>query len=71
MSTYDEPDYDDVIVELPDDDTFTIGQSYDVRAATTLSCKKCGNKSFVVGQGSYFTAISCEKCNWQKCIHNG
>ena len=48
---YVQPDFDDVIKELVDDKTFIIGQSYDDNAAITLSCRKCGNKQFNVGQG--------------------
>jgi ribosomal protein S27E len=68
---YKEPDFYDVIKELPDDETFVIGQSYEEYAATTLACKKCGNTAFRVGQGSYFTAIKCTECDWQLCIHEG
>ena len=68
---YKQPEYDDVIQELPDDETFEIGQNYKKVAATTLSCKRCGNTAFMVGKGSYYTAVKCSACDWQLCIHDG
>jgi hypothetical protein len=68
---YNEPYYEEVIKKLPDDESFQIGQSYDNRTVTTLSCAKCGGKEFTVGRGSWFTAIKCPKCQWELCIHNG
>ena len=53
------------------DETFHIGQCYEEEAATTLVCAKCEGKIFNVGQGSYFTAIRCVKCEWEQCIHDG
>lgn len=37
----------------------------------TIYCKICGGKEFYVGQGSYFTALKCKKCNWEACVHDG
>ena len=68
---YKEPAWHDVFVKLEDDKTFKIGQCYEDQAATTIACKKCGSHEFNVGQGSYFTAIKCVKCDWQICIHEG
>ena len=68
---YSEPDYEDVIKELPHDRTFIIGQCYDEKAATTLSCKKCSNTAFRVGKGTHYTAIKCTACSWQLCVHDG
>jgi len=68
---YKQPKYDEVIKELPDDETFIIGQCYEDEAATTMSCKKCGGIAFNVGQGSYYTVIKCISCDWQLCIHDG
>jgi len=68
---YEEPEWGDVILKLPDDESFDIGQSYERKAATTICCKKCGGREFVVGQGNYHTAIKCPKCEWQLCIHDG
>ena len=68
---YKQPPYDDIIEELQGDDTFEIGQVYEQEAATTLGCKKCGGTDFKVGQGSYYTAIKCVACGWQRCIHEG
>jgi len=59
------------VQKLEDDTTFHIGQCYDKLAATTLSCKNCGNKEFNVGVGGHFTAIRCPKCEWEICIHDG
>ena len=69
--SYVQPDWDDVIEEVPEDETFVIGQCYEARAATTLSCKKCKGVEFKVGSSNYYTAIKCIACNWQLCIHNG
>jgi ribosomal protein L37E len=54
-----------------EDETFFIGRFYEDCAATTLACKKCGGKSFNVGQSSYITVIKCISCDWQLDIHNG
>lgn len=50
---------------------FEIGQCYEDEPAKTLICKKCKSKKFIVGKASYFTAIKCEKCGWEICIHEG
>jgi len=50
---------------------FEIGQCYEETPAKTLVCKKCKSKRFIVGQGDYFTAIKCEKCGYEICIHEG
>ena len=50
---------------------FDIGQCYEDTPAKTLVCKKCKSKKFIVGQASYFTAIKCEKCGYEICIHSG
>ncbi len=54
-----------------EDDEFSIGQCYDSDPAKRLECTKCGSKQFVVGQGSYYTAIKCPNCKWEYCIHAG
>ena len=56
------------IVEVGD---FDIGQCYEEIPAKTLICKKCKSKKFIVGQGDYFTAIKCDKCNYEICVHAG
>lgn len=53
------------------DGYFKIGQVYEFHPAISLECLTCGGKHFRVGVGSYFTAISCEKCGWSVCIHEG
>lgn len=68
---YRQPEFEDVIRMAEEDETFFIGQSYEDCAVTTLACKKCGGKSFNVGQGSYITVIKCISCDWQLDIHNG
>ncbi len=68
---YDEPDMDEVLEEIPDDNTFVIGQGYEERPAKTIRCKNCKGTDFNVGQGSYYTAIRCTTCEWQVCIHEG
>ena len=67
---YKEPSAESVITEKENGD-FVIGQRYEDKPAKTLFCKRCGTNKFVVGQNSYFTAIKCEKCDYQLCIHNG
>ena len=68
---YKQPYWDEVLQELPEDETFVIGQCYEEDAVTTLSCKGCGNTSFRVGQGRHYSAIKCAACDWQLCIHEG
>ena len=50
---------------------FHIKQSYDEEFAKEIKCKICGSKDFNVAMGSYFTAIRCNKCRWETCIHAG
>jgi len=54
-----------------DADCFTIGQCYEELPAKKLECKKCGGDKFLVGKGSYFTALKCPVCNYEICIHDG
>ena len=68
---YNAPSQEDVLEDLPNDETFFIGEDHEDRAVTTLSCKKCGSKNFNVGQGIWSTAIKCVNCDWQTCIHEG
>lgn len=37
----------------------------------TFVCLGCGADRFIVGRESYHTAIRCEKCGWERCIHDG
>lgn len=67
---YKEPAYKEVIEETEEDE-FEIGQCYEDEPAKKLKCKKCGGGKFMVGVGSYYTAIKCENCRWELCIHNG
>ena len=62
--------FDSILKEVDQGD-FSIGQCYEKTPAKTLICKKCGANTFIVGIGSYFTAIKCKKCKWELCIHNG
>ena len=50
---------------------FHIGQSYDDEPCQTVICDKCNSDKFIVGEGSYFTAIKCINCGWEICIHDG
>lgn len=50
---------------------FHVKKSYDKETCATLVCNICGCDKFTVGQGSYFTAIKCDKCGWERCIHDG
>jgi hypothetical protein len=62
---------EDFTVQKPERKDFTIGQSYEVYAATTIICKNCGGDKFIVGQGDFYTAIKCPACNLEMCIHDG
>lgn len=64
-------DSDGFTEKLTADETFKIGQFYESKAATTLRCKLCKGTSFMVGLGSYYTAIKCVNCDWQECVHEG
>lgn len=66
-----ESDQEIVIREVPEDETFHVGQCYDKIAVTTLECENCGSREFNVGQGSFFTVLRCPKCKWESCVHNG
>ncbi len=68
---YIQPSFDSVIEELPADNTFSIGQYGEETAATTLGCKRCGGTTFHVGSATYFTAIKCTSCGWERCINDG
>lgn len=52
-------------------DPFRIGQCYANKPAAKLACAACGNDKFSVGSSDYFTAIRCDDCGWEVCIHNG
>jgi ribosomal protein L37E len=64
------PDHDDFYQSVSDG-LFHVGQSYEEGPADTIQCRRCGGKEFNVGQGSYFTAIRCVKCEYELCVHNG
>jgi len=68
---YESPEFDDVLQEEKEATLFEIGQGYEKEPAKVLSCKKCGGTTFIVGIGSYFTALSCPNCKYQLCIHDG
>lgn len=50
---------------------FHIGQSYDDEPAKTIICSVCGSDKFIVGHGSYFTAVKCPICGYEIGIHSG
>jgi len=58
------------VVEVNPTEPFHIGQGYSNKPAPNIACR-CGNNQFSVGSGEYFTAIRCDKCGWERCIHNG
>lgn len=69
-------DFDFFETEKPyewiDKGDFDIGQTYTGKKCSTYICKVCGGDKFIVGDGhSYYTAIKCPKCGWQRCIHEG
>lgn len=36
-----------------------------------IVCKVCNSTKWIVGQGSYFTAIKCPNCKYEVAIHKG
>ena len=50
---------------------FHVKQIYEeeTHAAYCLICAAMTNSQ--VGQSSHFTAIKCDKCGWERCIHDG
>lgn len=38
---------------------------------STVVCNECGCNKFIVGLGSYFVAIKCDKCGWERGIADG
>ena len=62
---------DEFFEKLENNSTFHVGQVYEEVPAKKLICSKCGNSEFNVGQGSFFTAIKCVTCKWERCIHEG
>ena len=50
---------------------FHVKRIYAKETCVTIVCKSCGADKFTVGQGGYFTAIKCDKCGWERCIHDG
>lgn len=60
-----------IVVPSVEKQEFTLGQSYDRRAAITLQCRTCEGREFYVGQGDYLTVIKCKCCGWQEIIHDG
>lgn len=65
---YQEPN--DATIESEEDE-FEIGQGYEGVPVKKLICKKCGSGEWIVGQGSYYTAIKCPKCLYELTIHTG
>lgn len=61
----------DLIKEEDSPTYFHIGQCYEDLPAKKLACAVCGNDKFVVGSGSYYTAIACDTCKWELCLHDG
>ncbi len=53
------------------DGKFKVGQCYDDKPAQQLRCAICGGTTFHVAQGSYFTAIRCPVCRYERMIHSG
>ena len=49
---------------------FHIGGNHD-SPARTMECVYCGGIDFHVGYRSFYTAIKCVKCGWEKMIHEG
>jgi len=49
---------------------FKMEVSYD-GPLETLVCLSCGTNRFIVGRKAYYTAARCEKCGWERCIHEG
>ncbi len=62
---------DDDPLESKDRGDFHIGQSYEDKACDTIVCKVCGGDRFIVGSGSYYTALKCPNCEYEVCFHVG
>lgn len=56
---------------LDKEETFHIGQCYEIEAAKLVECSVCGGHDFNVGKGGYYTAIRCINCEWETCVHEG
>ena len=59
------------VVAKENRDDFKLKWGPGKKGISTLVCKLCGNDSFTVGQGEYFTAIKCNSCGYQAGIHEG
>ncbi len=61
------------LVKISKKDTpFKLHQVYDAPGTTLqIFCSKCKSGNFIVGQGSHFTVIKCQECNFEECIHDG
>ena len=69
-----QPDeYNNQLIEVKDENIFTLHQNQrDTEDnCKSVMCSKCKSDKFFVGKGAYYTAISCEKCGWQLCVHDG
>lgn len=63
-------DNSEVLNFIPDG-LFKVGPTYEDRASPTAVCKTCGGNVFNVAIDSYFTAIKCVVCEWEKTVHEG
>lgn len=69
--SYSDSEHRNNLVELPDIETFRIGERSQEKAATTLGCKLCGGIEFNVGWSNYYLAVKCPKCGWEYCLADG
>ena len=67
---FEEEHISDVVLR-PRGDFTAVKQVYDDQYPETFVCRNCGSDKFIVGHGGYFTAIKCDKCNYEICVHDG
>lgn len=49
---------------------FRVKRPYQSEFPQTIICP-CGCDQFIVGKGSYFTAIRCKECGFEYVVHEG
>ena len=66
-------EYDLMLIKYAPDNIFTVHQeqSHLDDNCKSVMCAQCSSDKFFVGKGFYYTAISCENCGWQLCVHDG
>jgi hypothetical protein len=65
-----EHDYENTPYDEKPRGDFQYARNFDEEPHTVI-CRECGSDQFIVGRRSYYTAIKCVKCKWERCIHSG